>query len=73
MKMRHYATLLKSLHLLMEKKLNETEIIRKASTNEELTKEESLFYWTEVIGMTEEEAERIWEISENDNPDILID
>lgn len=53
--------------------MSKDEIIQKVKEEVELTKEESLFYWVEVMGMEENEALRIWEITSNEDPDILID
>lgn len=53
--------------------MKKDEILKKLNDSIPLTKEEEIFYLTEILGHTKEEAERIIEISENNDPNVLID
>ena len=53
--------------------MKKDEILKKLDEDIPLTKEEEVFYLTEILGHTKEEAERIIEIAENKDPNVLID
>lgn len=53
--------------------MNKEEILKKLENKEPLTREEDLFYLIEILGHTKEEAERILEINDNKDPNLLID
>lgn len=57
----------------MAKTFNKEEVINKVKMGKDLTREEELFYLTEVQKFTREEAERIFTITENKNPNLIID
>jgi hypothetical protein len=53
--------------------MDKEKILQKVNDNLPLTPEEELFYLSEIIGYSRQEAERIIEIADNANPNILID
>lgn len=48
-------------------------IIAKVKDGKDLTREEELYYLTQVQRFSQEEAERIIAIGENTNPNLIID
>lgn len=53
--------------------MTKEEIFKKLDSETPLTKEEEMFYLTEILGHSEEEAARIIEIAENKDENKLID
>ena len=52
---------------------NKNDIINKVKAGKELTREEEVFYMTEVLNFTTPEAENIITIAENKDKNLIID
>ena len=48
-------------------------IIKKVKAGEALTREENLFYLTEIVGLPQEKAEGIITINENTDEHLILD
>jgi hypothetical protein len=57
----------------MPQPFNKEEIIAKVKAGKELTREEELFYLTQVQTFTDEEADNIIAIAENKDKNLIID
>lgn len=49
------------------------EIIDKIKAGKDLTQEENIIYFTEVMGYTKQEADNLIAIAENKNANLIID
>jgi formylmethanofuran dehydrogenase subunit E len=56
-----------------EGKIEKREILEKARNNIVLTRDEEIFYLTEISGYTLAKAKIIIAIAANNNPDLLLD
>ena len=51
----------------------EETVLQKLSQGVELTREEEIYYLTEIVGYSKEKAERIMAIAANKNQNVIID
>lgn len=53
--------------------LDKNDIIEKVKSGKELAREEEIFYMVEVLGFSQEDAERMLYINENYSDEMVVD